>query len=317
MILLSPAEEEAIASDLQGFKWFDAVRDILAESNGGVVPTVVPRNDWRWGWVETTLRRLEQSVMVLHEDEEYRQAYHNSIANWTDAENIPLIPPPPTYPLLPRPRATSLLHEMPLTADDDHTLASDIAREHTHHIPPHTLLGPPYSLLIVNKDESNAFSYGFGPKGGGGVVVYSGFLDDILGPSSSKPGPSNSWSGFLSGFIPFNASPSRSSEFVAPTAEQTTQLAILLAHELSHLILSHHIETLSSGTILFPTVVSICVDTVRTILYPITFLFGPFVSDALDSSLRIGVDEVTKAGESCTSRKLEIEADIISTRLVT
>lgn len=101
-----------------------------------------------------------------------------------------------------------------------------------------------------------------------------------------------------------------------PTAEQTSRLATLLAHELSHLILSHHIETLSKGTILFPSIISMAADTVRSILYPITFITGPFFGDALDRTLRMGFGDLAKVGEACANTGLEIEADIISARFV-
>jgi hypothetical protein len=51
----------------------------------------------------------------------------------------------------------------------------------------HVIVGPPYSFLIVDKpDAANAFSYGFGPDGACGVVVYSGFLDNILSKAPSS-----------------------------------------------------------------------------------------------------------------------------------
>ncbi|KAG8964268.1 hypothetical protein FRC03_002035 [Tulasnella sp. 419] len=220
---------------------------------------------------------------------------------------------------------------MPLTSEYDHM--DQIPRHshssqdlHTHHISPHSQLGPPYSLLLVDKNESNAISYGFGPGGAGGVVVYSGFLDDVLRePSKSQPSPSpvvqapspspSLW-GALTSSLGLRSSSPQPPQPTFPTPEQTSRLAVLLAHELSHLILSHHIETLSSGTILIPSIISICVDTIRTVLYPLTFMVGPFVGDALDKTLRVSFEDVTRAGESCTSRKLEIEADIVSTRLL-
>lgn len=321
--MLSPAEEEEISSDLQGQKWYNTIRDILIQSSGGQQPSIVPLTDWRTVWVESTMRRLEQAVLLLSDGEGYRQAYERALLASQNKDSPPL-PPPPSYPLFPRVRAASLLHEAVPHSQLDHTSAGDGALERTHHVPPHALLGPPYSLLIVNKDESNAFSYGFGPGGAGGVVLYSGFLDDILGSPSqpatpeSRPNPQPASTSLFSAFLPSRPSPSPpvAPPPPTPTAEQTAHLAALLAHELSHLILSHHIETLSSGTILFPSLISICIDAVRSILFPITWMLGPFASDALDRTLRLGVDDFTKAGESCSSRNMEIEADIISTRFV-
>ncbi|KAG8986019.1 hypothetical protein FRB90_004272, partial [Tulasnella sp. 427] len=324
VILLSPAEEEAISADLQGQKWYDTVRDILAQSSGtGQAPPILAQGDWRWAWVDQTLRRLERAVLILHNSDGYRAAYEQHLTS-QDADRV-LYPPPPKYPLLPRGRATTLLHEMPVHSDLDHEKGSQAATHHSHHIAPHTLLGPPYSLLVVNKDESNAFSYGFGPGGAGGVVVYTGFLDDILDRKSPTtqviqappppPPPKSMWSSVFGAASPPTPSPPPLSP-PGPTPEQTSKLATLLAHELSHLVLSHHIETLSKGTILFPSIISIAVDTIRSLLYPLTFVVGPFFGDALDRTLRMGLDDLAKAGESCTNTSLEIEADIISARIL-
>jgi Peptidase family M48 len=180
---------------------------------------------------------------------------------------------------------------------------------------PHAIPGPPYSLMVVDKpDASNAFSYGFGPDGGGGIVVYSGFLDDILSRSYGTiqtPAPKELpwWSRLLGGKPPPPSYP-------IPTPEQTSELAILLAHELAHLVLSHHLETLSSVTIIIPGVLSIISDTIRALLFPITMLFGPFVNDAVAQLGRVGSGEISKIGEYCTSGKQEIEADLVSARSV-
>jgi hypothetical protein len=70
-----------------------------------------------------------------------------------------------------------------------------------------------------------------------------------------------------------------------PTAKLMTDLAILLAQELSHLVLSHHLEMLSLITIFIPGVLSLGVpyslvsDSIRAFVFPITMLFGPFVND--------------------------------------
>lgn len=119
---------------------------------------------------------------------------------------------------------------------------------------------------------------------------------------------------------------------VAP--EQTSALATLLSHELSHLVLSHHLETLSSG-IFIPLVSGILLDFARVIIFPcaffvslvssavaynllasVTFMFGPFISDALADASKLGMREVSKASEACASRELELEADKVSVRLM-
>ncbi|KAF8206405.1 peptidase M48 [Mycena galopus ATCC 62051] len=188
---------------------------------------------------------------------------------------------------------------------------------------PHSIPGPPYSLLVVDKPEaSNAFSYGFGPDGGGGIVVYSGFLDEILARApceyDEKPAASpelqSSWLSGLVGGI-FNPSPLPPSHPV-PTPSQTAELAILLSHELAHLVLSHHLETLSSATIIIPGVMSMVSDIIRVVIFPVTMLFGPFVNDAVAQLGKVGSGELEKVGEYCTSVKQEIEADVVSARLL-
>jgi Zn-dependent protease with chaperone function len=193
----------------------------------------------------------------------------------------------------------------------------------------HVISGPPYSLLIVDRpDASNAFSYGFGPDGACGVVIYSGFLDDILAKaqvqsasydaSSIRSLPEEtSWWFYLFGSLLASspAVPSVSSHPI-PTEEQTAELAILLAHEVSHLVLSHHLETLSSGTIVVPAIVSMIADVARTLLFPITMLFGPFVNDAVAQLGKVGSGELNKLGDYCTSMSQEFEADVVSARLL-
>ncbi|KAG8730042.1 hypothetical protein FRC12_020545, partial [Ceratobasidium sp. 428] len=163
------------------------------------------------------------------------------------------VPPPPDYPLIPRPRFAQRLHEIPISPSAD-------GHEHSHHHSPHTQLGPPYSLLLVDLPESNALSYGFGGDGGGGIVVYSGFLDEVLGssnvPFNPTPTPqTESWLGKLLPSSSGNGNRAIRNGPPQPTPEQTEKLATLLAHELSHLLLSHHLETLSSGTIFIPSVI--------------------------------------------------------------
>jgi Zn-dependent protease with chaperone function len=45
-------------------------------------------------------------------------------------------------------------------------------------------------------------------------------------------------------------------------------------------------------------------------------MFGPFISDALADASKLGMREVSRASESCTSRELELEADKVSVRLM-
>ena len=184
---------------------------------------------------------------------------------------------------------------------------------------PHTIPGPPYSLVIVDKpDCNNAFSFGFGPDGAGGIVVYSGFLDDVLSRSNPE-GPEKPtvqketgfWSSLFGGLFPSSPAPPLQYN---PTQEQTDQLAILLSHELAHLVLSHHLETLSSVKVLVPGTLSMFTDIIRALLFPVTMMFGPFVNDAVASLGKVGFSEVGKISEECTSMHQEFEADAVSIR---
>lgn len=254
LILLSPEEEDNIASQLAGSGWYQAVADILAQE--GTPPHLIPATDWRLHWVRDTLRRLERVIPLL-------QREHELEAKWLECgpNDIPL-PPPAEYPLRPRPRGSEVVRQFAELSCGRRSLPT-----------PHVIPGPPYSLIVVDKpDSSNAFSYGFGPDGGGGIVVFSGFIDDILAkypPAPSTP-PSQevSWLTFLFGGLPSTPP----APHPIPTEQQTSELAILLAHELSHLILSHHLETLSSGSIIWPGLLSISTDVVRAVLFPITML---------------------------------------------
>jgi Zn-dependent protease with chaperone function len=192
--------------------------------------------------------------------------------------------------------------------------------KHTPDHAPHTVTGPPYSLLLVdNPGASNAFSYGFGPDGGGGIVVYTAFIDEILNDPSLAPSTMSreqpeetSWWSYLFGSILINNYDQRP----VPSPDQTNRLAVLLAHELSHLILSHHLESLTSSSIVLPGLLSILTDLVRTLMFPVTMFFGPFVNDAVANMGKIGSGEVTKLSVLCTTRVQELEADVVSTRLL-
>ncbi|KAJ7274375.1 hypothetical protein B0H12DRAFT_1088370 [Mycena haematopus] len=302
LIILSPEEEDEIAAQLAGPGWYQAVGDILSQDGPA---HLIPPSDWRYGWVRDTLRELERTIPVLLNEEELCK-------NWANGgqDDIPL-PPPANHPLRPRPRASEYLR----------MFTESMCKRHVAPVP-HSIPGPPYSLLVVDKPEaSNAFSYGFGPDGGGGIVVYSGFLDEILArapcewdkPPPAAPQSSSWWSSLIGGiFSPIPPSPTHP----VPTPSQTAELAILLSHELAHLVLSHHLETLSSATIIIPGVMSMVSDIIRVVIFPVTMMFGPFVNDAVAQLGKVGSGELEKVGEYCTSVKQEIEADVVSARLL-
>ncbi|OCH94358.1 hypothetical protein OBBRIDRAFT_789265 [Obba rivulosa] len=301
LILLSPEEEEDIAAQLAGPGWFQAVGEILSQDEP---PRLVSPSDWRFQWVQDTLRRLERVIPTL-------QREHELVPHWVHCEpqDIPL-PPPADFPLRPRPRASEYLRRL-----------AELTAARTVHPAPHGVAGPPYSLLVVDKpDAANAFSYGFGPDGAGGIVVFSGFLDEVLAKNPSgedvcAPQEESSWlTSAFRGLLGLSHQPVQTHP--RPTEEQTTELAILLAHELAHLVLAHHIETLSSGSIIWPGILSIVTDVARALIFPVTMLFGPFVNDALAGMGKVGTGEFTKLTEYCTSQTQEVEADIVSARLL-
>lgn len=298
LILLSPEEEEDISSQLAGSGWYHAIGEIL--SRDGPI-TIIPPSDWRHAWVTDTLHRLENVIPLLGNERALEQQWLQR-----GADDVPL-PPPADYPLKPRPRASEMLHLFCQNAT---------AREPVPEPPSHNIPGPPYSLVLIdNPDSNNAFSYGFGPDGAGGIVVFSGFLNQIfekypLEPVASEQ-PSSWWTSVFGGFF---SSPSV--VHYRPTPEQTSDLAVLLAHELSHLVLSHHLETLSSRTIVIPGILSILSDLVRTLTFPLTMLFGPFVNDAVAQMGKVGSGQLGVIHENYTTMMQEIEADVVSARLV-
>ena len=308
LILLSPEEEDQIAAQLAGQGWYKAVSEILAsQAEDGVVPTPIPATDWRYQWVLSTLRRLESVVPILQDERKFSPSWLE-----TGPKDVQL-PPPADHPLRPRPRASEYLKMF-----SDMTCGKQ--SKHTPDHAPHTITGPPYSLLLVdNQNSSNAFSYGFGPDGGGGMIVYSAFIDEILNDPSHAPSTVSrnqpeeaSWWSYLFGSI-LNTS---YHQHPMPSPEQTNRLAVLLAHELSHLILSHHLESLTSTSIVVPGLLSILTDLLRTLMFPVTMFFGPFVNDAVANLGKVGSGEVTKLSVLCTTRVQELEADVVSTRLL-
>lgn len=306
--MLSPEEEDQIAAQLAGQGWYQAVSEILTtQAEDGKMPISISATDWRYQWVQSTLRRLESVVPILQDETKLHPSWLE-----TGPDDVQL-PPPAEFPLRPRPRASEYLKMI-----SDMTCGK--ISKHTPDHAPHTVTGPPYSLLLVDKpDAPNAFSYGFGPDGGGGIVVYSAFIDEILNDSSlatstmSQDQPEEtSWWSYLFGSI-LNTNHRQQP---VPSPEQTNRLAVLLAHELSHLILSHHLESLTSSSIILPGLLSILTDLVRTLMFPVTMLFGPFVNDAVANMGKIGTGEVAKLSVLCTTRVQELEADTVSTRIL-
>jgi hypothetical protein len=252
LILLTPEEEDHISKTLSGQNWYKSVINLLTTPEAPA-PSVVPLDDWRWHWVATILRQLEAVVIdeaarINASGESINQAC--SLQDENTKKGIPR-PPSTGHPIRPRPRMSCMIHSA-LPGGDKSS-----GKEHLE-------LGPPYSLLLMQKSERNAFSYGFGGKGAGGIVVYTGLLDEILRegvPDANPNVPAGFWSSLL------GSTPRPRPQ---PTEEQTLHLACVLAHEMGHLLLSHHLETLSQQQVLWPSVLGLSVDLTRAFIWPFT-----------------------------------------------
>ncbi|GHJ87963.1 hypothetical protein NliqN6_4365 [Naganishia liquefaciens] len=314
-IMLSPEEEDVISSRLRGPGWYQTVISLLTTPEAPA-PPIVPVDDWRWHWVNSVLRRLEAGVLA-----ECANGWQGDTARGKGYA----VPPPPEHPLHPRPRAACFLHA---------AVPGSSASEKTG--TEHLAVGPPYSLLLLQDDERNALSMGWGSDGAGGVVVYSGLLEEILGSTPPPPPPpppadaaeeasaptgapaSPSWFRALFGSSPQRPSPpviTHASPPV-PTEEQTIRLACVLAHELAHLLLAHHLEALSASQVLIPNVTGLASDLIRTLIFPVTMILGPFVNDFISDVSRRGMDQTKVLSDICFSRHQEREADLVSLRLL-
>ena len=257
IILLTPEEEDAISTGLAGANWYRTVINLLTTADHPA-PPILAQDDWRWRWVQGTLRRLEAAAL------DDTRMTPSEPPRFVAGTSLPV--PPVQHPLKPRPRMSWMLHSMLPGGDDK------IGWEHLE-------IGPPYSLMLLEKDERNAFSYGFGGKGASGVVVFTGLLDAVLREGSSGTQdlvqPVTSPFGGLFSSVFGSTAPSKQS--VQPTDEQTLHLACVLAHEMGHLLLSHHVETLSQQQVLWPSVLGLAVDLTRAFIWPLTLanMFTP------------------------------------------
>ncbi len=312
IILLTPEEEDAISTSLSGANWYRSVINLLTTAEKPA-PPVLAYEDWRWRWVQGILRRLETAAL------EDSRSTSSDPPKYVTGTSIPV--PPVQHPLKPRPRMSWMLHSMLPGGDDK------IGWEHLE-------IGPPYSLMLMEKDEQNVFSYGFGGRGASGIVVFTGLLDSILRehllatPAEPAPAASSSFSGLFSGM--FGQAPPRP-QIPQPTEEQTLHLACVLAHEMGHLLLSHHVETLSQQQVLWPSALGLAMDLTRAFIWPLTsvplsvhdipaepplrIFLGPTVNDALANVGRTSAEEMSERyGEIGFQWKHEYEADIAGLR---
>ncbi|BEI93283.1 uncharacterized protein CcaverHIS019_0509110 [Cutaneotrichosporon cavernicola] len=297
LILLTTEEEEAVAASLEGANWYKSVINLLSTPEKSA-PPIVPLNDWRWQWVQSTLRRLEAGVLAAVE-----RVDGGELGRPIDADEDSIWPPPSKYPLRPRLRASARLHaRLPGSTKD--------ARSENMEV------GPPYNVMLMDAPDCNAFSYGFGGKSAGGIVIFTGLLDEILAHNTASEfeAPPPKPRGFLDGL--FSTAPPLQTH-APPTEEQTLHLAMVLAHEMGHLLLSHHLETLSHQQVLWPSILGLQVDIIRAIIWPFTIFLGPAVNDALASLGRTTAEEMKEHfGHVGFERRHEYEADLVGMRVL-
>jgi len=345
VLMVSPAEEAELVQGILAAgetetgpgqrDWVQILRTALELPDEGVSPVtgrrvllggeVLDERDWRVRWTKAVLSALEAGVPTL--------AYDGATTAG-DGRDI-LHAPPTAYPL--KSRTTSL------TAAELGWKGRTMLAKHTEveggHRPS---LAADYDLLVIDRAESNSFAFGFGPdeidaspdsKGTRGViVVYTGFIDEILGRTPTAdhatpvPAPATQ-SSFFGGLFPGagRKQPAQSELLnlvpdMLPSQEQTKAMAVLLSHELAHLVLSHTLEAYASTSLLVPHLSKLTSDVVRTLLFPLTAILGPFVNDAVGRSLGAGAlgswGAFGEAVNSCESRKLETEADLVALRLL-
>ncbi|GAA5893800.1 uncharacterized protein JCM6883_003640 [Sporobolomyces salmoneus] len=326
-------ETVPVAPEGTSLDWVAILRQVLDLPDEGVDPetgrrmllggVVLDQRDWRVRWTEAVLRALEKGVV---------EGVTRGGAG-AKGEGEALKPPPMKYLLEGRAAARESTWKDELVVSK-HLTENEDGKQ----------LQVEYDILVIDRDENNAFSFGFSPeaqtvedKGRRGViVVYTGFLKEVLGdtalpsppPKQSSPPTNSSRLSFFSR----SSTPSQplSDELdpiasylvpsTLPTQEQCKSLAVLLSHETSHLILSHTLESYASMNLLMPHLARLASDVVRTLLYPVTMILGPFINDALGKSFNEGAQAGFgfwgHAANSCESRKLESEADLVALRLL-
>jgi hypothetical protein len=335
-----------------GRDWLTIMRAVLAEEDtpdgtllGGKV--LDSRTDWRARLVEDMLDKLETNLPNL--------AYLDGSAMLpsragitTDGPSTSIFPPPLRYPLASSGRTAHLSRRN--------------------------------SVLVIERPESNAFSFGFygcvDEPQPGVIIVFTGAIDEIMKAGGAKEHMAPlelqaaqakayeqhtgvlaatkeeepSWlRSFFGSIVPTSATPlpglNNASQVTVPVSkEQEEALAVLLAHELAHLVLSHTIESYASTTLLWPQLEKLGWDSessvlilsptrivtdpplsalpavLRVFIYPVTALLGPFVQDAISATVKVGMEEsgglLPALTSSCESRQMEHEADIVALRLL-
>lgn len=286
--------------------WLSIMRTVLGEENapedtllGG---KVLAPSDGRTHLVEQVLAKLERGVPSLNFD--------------TTVSSLDIEPPPLSYPL--------------------------------HNSARCSHLQPRNAVLVIDRPESNAFSFGFygavNEPQPGVIIVFTGAIDEIMasgmGSEKSKTDvvqqfnqdfehgsalePSWLRSFFGSLLSPTPIQNNRSRPATTPMShEQEEALAVLVAHELAHLVCSHTIESYATTALLWPQLEKLGWDMLRVFIYPVTAILGPFVQDAISATVKVGIEESAEGRgllpaltSSCESKKLEYEADAVALRLL-
>lgn len=292
-------------------------------------PVVDFRTDWRAKWVLNILSRIEDSAnrmdLTSHEI--------TSQATAIDIGETRLVLPPFRHPFEPRAATRRIYGHV-----SDEPVDGLVMR---------------FGCLVVDAPSGNAYSIGFGPglpissgmpvEGPGVVVVYTGLIDEIISErqrvmneaitSVSPPQPSSS--NLIVGLFSSAVSRTGKSRVAFPAPEDADQLAAVLAHELSHILLSHSLEDLSSGsmsdllTSFFTDCESFCrlhwrtesrnryeSPVLRTALYPVTAFLGPGFNDWIGSLIHVNSKLGLHITNNCNKRQSEREADLLALRIL-
>lgn len=286
--------------------WLAIMRTVLGERNapegtllGGEVLSAA---DWRTRLVQDILAKLEQGIPALNDSH--------------PPSSLAIEPPPLVYPLCNSSRCTHLR--------------------------------PQNAVLVIDRPESNAFSFGFygsvDQPQPGVTIVFTGAIDEIMASGIGQTADKSSGHQLPIQYIPHEGvqEPSWIRSFfgslLAPpvkysprhqvaaspmTREQEEALAVLVAHELAHLVLSHTLESYANTALLWPQLEKLGWDMLRVFIYPVTAVLGPFVQDAISATVKVGIEESAEGRgllpalrSSCESKKLEYEADAVALRLL-
>lgn len=100
-------------------------------------------------------------------------------------------------------------------------------------------------------------------------------------------------------------------ETLAEREAKDLVVAFVLAHEISHLILSHRLESISTA-IFLPQLTGLVFDFLRVVFYPFFIIFGPFIGDGLQAIGKLGYRETFKFSEAYANQWMELEADAVA-----